>query len=386
MSPTPIFTPPTKDEIDARFARVRTAMAQEGLTHLVASCPDNVFYLTNFANYVHERPFILIIPLVGAPLFVVPKLEIPHVQMRAVGKIELVEYFEFPAPTGENWSDHYRSVFSAKAKVGLESTCPLQVYEATPGARVRSDIIEDVRMIKSDYEIGRISYASQCASEAMTILLNSAKPGVGLMEINSKCRGHMLLKTIADNPQSNMLATNATSVFQPPSISHDPHNFTDVGMVMETDGPNVSIINGTLNGYGTEVERTFFLGDVPETCLQPFETMMAARHTAFEMVKPGAVMSEVDKACNAVFKRAGYANNLLHRTGHSIGVTGHEGPFLAEGDLRLIEPGMVFTIEPGVYLPGIGGFRHSDTVLVTNTGNISLTPVPASFEDMCLPA
>ena len=386
MQPNPVFTPPATPEIETRLARIRSAMQDEGLTHLVASCPDNVFYLTNFANYVHERPFILVIPVEGAPRFVVPKLEVPHVKTRAVGEIELVEYFEFPAPAGENWSDHYRSLFPANAKIGLESTCPLQVYEATPGTRVRSDIVEDTRMIKSDYEIGRIVYACQLASEAMTILLQNAKPGVGLMEINSKCRGHMLLKTIGDNPQSNMLATNATSVFQPPSISHDPHNFTDVAMVMETNGPNVSIINGTLNGYGAEVERTFFLGDVPETCLKPFETMMAARQAAFKLVKPGAVMSEVDKACNAVFKRAGYEQNLLHRTGHSIGVTGHEGPFLAEGDMRTIEPGMVFTIEPGVYLPGIGGFRHSDTVLVTQTDNISLTPVPASFEDMRLPA
>ena len=96
-------------------------------------------------------------------------------------------------------------------------------------------------------------------------------------------------------------------------------------------------------------------------------------------------MGEVDEACNAIFKKAGYGDNLLHRTGHSIGVTGHEGPFLAQGYERVIEPGMLFTIEPGVYLPGIGGFRHSDTVLVTETGNRSLTPVPDSLEDMTLP-
>ena len=95
-------------------------------------------------------------------------------------------------------------------------------------------------------------------------------------------------------------------------------------------------------------------------------------------------MHDVDYACNAFFREAGYADYLLHRTGHSIGATGHEAPFLAEGYDRVIEPGMLFTIEPGIYLPGIGGFRHSDTVLVTEAGNVSLTPVPSALEAMTI--
>lgn len=385
MKIDPRFDVPDREEMQRRLARVRAEMSAAGLTHYVAACPDNVFYLTNFANYVHERPFILVIGLDGPLHFLTPKLEIPHVQTRAVGDLDLVEYFEFPAPAGGTWDAKFKTIFPADARVGVESICPLQVYEAVPGTRVRSVIVEDVRMVKTEFEIGRIVYSSNVATKAMELLIASAKPGVGLMEINSKCRGLMLMQTLADNPSANMLATNATSVFQPPSVSHDPHNFTDVSMVFETDGPNVSIINGTLNGYGTEIERTFFLGDVPEACVRPFETMMAARQMAFERAVPGASMSDVDAACNQVFKAAGYADNLLHRTGHGIGVTGHEGPFFAEGYHREIEPGMVFTIEPGVYLPGIGGFRHSDTVLIREDGPVSLTPVADDLEAMTLP-
>lgn len=386
MLPEPRFDAPDQHEMQRRLDRVRSMMAEDGLTHYVCACPDNVFYLTNFANYVHERPFILVVSAEGPLRYLVPKLEIPHVKTRAVGEIELIEYFEFPAPEGETWDTKFQSAFSGNARVGVESTCPLQVYEAIPSERVRTDIVDDARIVKTDYEIARIVYASHVATDAMNLLIASAKPGVGLMEINSKCRGLMLMKTLSDNPQANMLATNATSVFQPPSVSHDPHNFTDVSMVMETDGPIVSIINGTLNGYGTEVERTFFLGDVPEACVKPYETMMEARRTAFEMAKPGALMSAVDEACNNVFKRAGYSEYLLHRTGHGIGVTGHEAPFFAEGYEREIKPGMVFTIEPGVYLPGVGGFRHSDTVLITDEGAVSLTPVADDLNAMTLSA
>ena len=95
-------------------------------------------------------------------------------------------------------------------------------------------------------------------------------------------------------------------------------------------------------------------------------------------------MSEVDRQVAALIKRAGYAENLITRTGHGMGVTAHEGPFLAEGDTRIIEPWMSFTIEPGIFFPGLGGFRHSDTILITEDGNVSLTHAPDSLEAMTL--
>ncbi len=378
----PRFDTPDVKEIQSRLQRVCEKMAQDNLTHYVAACPNNIFYLTHFANYVHERPFILVISAYGDLSFIVPKLEIPHVKTRMIGDIELIEYFEFPAPITQGWDAKFQSLFPPNARIGVESTCPLQVFEAIPAEPIRADIIEDTRMIKSDYEIGRITYTSNIACAALKRLFELARPGMGLLEVHSQCRALMLMQTLADNPSANMLATNATSVFQPPSVSHDPHNFTDVSMVMAEGGPNVSIINGTLNGYGSEVERTFFLGDVPEACLKPYETMMQARECAYQTAMPGTLMSDVDRACNDIFRKAGYAENLLHRTGHGIGVTGHEGPFFADGYNREIKPGMIFTIEPGVYLQGIGGFRHSDTVLITDQGPVSLTPIQDSLSAM----
>ena len=95
MLPEPLYTPPSKQEMQARLERVRSMMEDQEITHYVVTCPDSVVYLTNFANYVHERPFIIVVSLEGPLLFVVPKLEIPHVEIRSIGDIELVEYFEF---------------------------------------------------------------------------------------------------------------------------------------------------------------------------------------------------------------------------------------------------------------------------------------------------
>lgn len=380
----PVFTPPDVQEMVSRIELVTQMMSESNLDYYIAACPDNVFYLTNFANYVHERPFILVVSRAGLLSFVVPKLEIPHVKTRSIGNLELVSYFEFPAPEGQGWQDKLSGLLEDGSRIGYESTCQAKFLDALPEERHQIDIIDDIRLKKSNYEISRILYASDLASNTFNQLLADAKPGQTLVSVSSQIRAMMLFKAISDFPSTNMLATNVTVVFQPPSVSHDPHNFTDVNMVMEEGGPHVAIINGTINGYGTEVERTYFLGHVPEAAKRPYEVMMQARRKAFELTVPGASMSEVDRQVNDVFKLAGYGSNLLHRTGHGIGVTGHEAPFLAEGYEKVIEPGMVFTIEPGVYIEGIGGFRHSDTVLVTETGNMSLTPIPDSIEDMTI--
>jgi len=380
----PIHHAPTTAELSARLERLQARMAEQKLDWYISYQPDNVFYLTNFANMVHERPFVLMVPAKGPLKFLVPLLECPHVRSRSVGEIELVDYFEFPAPEGRNWFDRMQAVIGGAARVGVESVCPLQIYDAIGAERVRTDLIDDLRLIKSPYEIGRMVYAGQIASAAMADLLETASPGRSLAEVNARGSGLMFQRLIKDEPSVNPQATKLASVFHPAQYSHDPHNFGDLGMRMAEGGPHVSIINAVLNGYGSEIERTFFINHVPEAAKRPYEVMMEGRRLALEMTRPGTRMCDVDKAVNDLFKAAGYAENLLHRTGHGMGVTAHEAPFLAEGDPRVLEPGMSFTIEPGIYFPGIGGFRHSDTVLITEDGNICLTSAPDTLEAMTL--
>ena len=153
---------------------------------------------------------------------------------------------------------------------------------------------------------------------------------------------------------------------------------------MERDGPHVSIVFAQVDGYGVEVERTFFLGSVPENAKDPFDAMFEARARAYELARPGAVMSEIDTAVRQVIMDRGYGDRILHRTGHGFGITGHEAPYLAEGYDRELEAGMLVSIEPGIYIPGQGGFRHSDTVLITDDGCVSLTTAPETLEELTI--
>ena len=387
MDCVPISGPPPIAEMHARLERVLLGMATEKLDHFVLADPHNIYWLSHFANFVHERPFILVLSRNGALRFVVPELEIPHVNARVVGEVELVPYFEFPAPEGKTWADQFSKLFPTRGRVGVEATCPTFVRAAIPLDTVASEMMEELRYLKSDYEIGRICYASDIVAARMMRVFKMARPGMSSIKINSGVNRLASLQLLLDRPDMNPLATRVAGVVQPPSISHDPHNFTKVSdLNMERGGPNVLIVAGVMNGYGAEVERTFFLGHVPDAARRPYEVMMRARRLAFELCKPGALMHDVDAAVNELFRKAGFDANRLHRTGHGIGVTQHEGPFLAEGLHREIRPGMVFTIEPGIYLKGVGGFRHSDTVLVTETGNVNLTPVPDSLEELTFPA
>jgi Xaa-Pro dipeptidase len=382
--PRPITTPPDKDELAGRLAKVRARMEKNSLDYYVSFDPVNIYYLTNFANNVHERPFILIIPSKGTPTMVCPLLESSHVKTRARCDLEYATYYEFPAPQGQNWFDVYRPLIRKDAKVGFESALPVAIAKETPGDRVDVDIIDDVRLVKTAYEIGRTVHACSIINEGHRKLLEITRPGGMEVLIYGEIVRLMMGKALADIPEANLIVSRFVGAVWPPSISHDPHIVPTPFTTMEAGGPHVSIVSAQVNGYGVEVERTFFLGSVPAHAQRPFEVMMQARALAYELVKPGAVLEEIDRKVRQVIIDAGYEKGILHRTGHGLGITGHEAPYVALGDRRKLEPGMLISIEPGIYIPGEGGYRHSDTVLITETGYMRLTDAPDMLTELTI--
>ena len=382
--PKAIKSPPSQEELYSRLEKVRTLMAQQNLDYYVSFDPVNIYYLTNFANYVHERPFILVIPKKGTMKFLVPLLEKTHVESRAKCELELTHYFEFPAPQGENWFDRYHELIEKDVRVGVESAMTLRIYDQTPGNKIKTDIIDEVRLIKTEYEIGRNVHACKIINAGHKRLLKIIRPGMMLFELYKQVSGYLMAKVVGDMKNLNPLVSRVMAVVLPPSLSYDPHNFTDVFLKMEEGGPHVSGVGGQVDGYGVEIERSFFLGTVPEKAKDPFDAMVESRALAFEQAKPGANFSEIDVAVRKILKDRGYADKILHRTGHGLGITGHEGPYVAAGYDRKIEPGMIISIEPGIYIRELGGFRHSDTILITDDGNVSLTKAPETLEDLTI--
>jgi len=378
----PITAKPSKEELGARLEKVRALMDKQKLDYYVSFSPTNIYYLTNFANIVHERPFILVIPKKGTMKMVCPQLESTHVKARARCDLDYVIYFEFPAPAGGNWFDVYKPIFKDSDRVGIESAMPAGILKETRGTTVMTNIIEEVRVIKTDYEIGRTVHACQVVDVGMSKLLELTRVGVPLITIYSGLVQAMMAKALIEVPDINLMASKFQGAVWPTSISHDPHIIPTPFMPMEEGGPSCSIVGAIVDGYGVEVERTLFLEQVPDHARKLFDIMMKGRALAYKLAQPGTVLEEIDKQVRQVFIDAGYEKNIIHRTGHGFGITGHEDPFLALGDKRKLTPGMIVSIEPGIYFQGKGGYRHSDTVLITESGNLKLTHAPETMEEL----
>ena len=380
-----ITSPPSREELSDRLERVREKMREQDLDYYVSYDPVNIYYLTNFAFYVHERPFILVIPIEGLPRMLIPLLEKGHFEERVPCEIDTTTYYEFPARVGENWYDFYQELIEKDKKVGVESKMPIGIVNKTPGYQIVTDIIDEIRIIKTDYEIGRTVHACKVANKGHRVLLKKCRPKVLEFALYKEVSDAMTSKIVQDIPNANFKVTDTMGIVWPPSISYDPHSVPHIFSEMEEGGPHVSIIQAQVDGYGVEVERTFFLGNIPEKAKKPFEVMLNARSLAYDLLKPGVVMSEIDKKVRKFINAKGYGDFILHRTGHGLGITGHEAPFIAEGYDRELEPNMLISIEPGIYIPNIGGFRHSDTVLITEDGYMKLTKAPEELEDLVIP-
>ncbi|MBB6520712.1 M24 family metallopeptidase [Pseudoteredinibacter isoporae] len=382
MSPAAHSQHPDNKEVQARITKLQQQLLRQELDFYLCHEPANIFYLSNFANFVHERPFLLLIPSAGQPIFIAPKLELEHVKSRVVIDLEYAEYLEFPATIGNNWYDRLADHVQEHHRIGVESQCPLSVYRALAGTAIQSDMVEELRAIKSEFEIQRIQYCCDLLTLGHQTLLDMAYPGQLPLLIHKEVSSQLMQKLLLENPAANLINSKFNAVTQVGAMSGDPHNFREVFASLNEGGPNVTIVQGLANGYGAELERTFFIDRIPEAAQKPFEAMLEARRLAYDLLKPGQCMADIDHQVNQRLRALGYGDNLLHRTGHSFGVTDHEGPFLAEGYEKEIKANMVFSIEPGIYIPGVGGFRFSDTVLITKDGFRKMTSAPESLEQL----
>ena len=251
--PAPITEPPSKDELAARLAQVQRRMLDEGLDVVVSFDPVNVYYLTHFANNVHERPFLLVIPQQGTPTILAPLLETSHVRARARCDLEFATYYEFPAPEGKNWWDVYTQLILPNARVGIESAMPSGIRERTPGTTIVRDIIDDVRIVKSNYEIGRNVHACQVVELGHEKLLEDCHPGTLVGSLYAASSGAMMARILADIPHANLMVTRAVGAVWPPSLSHDPHIIPTFDTQMEEAGPHVTIAFCQVDGYGVEL-------------------------------------------------------------------------------------------------------------------------------------
>jgi Xaa-Pro dipeptidase len=389
---------------DAEYMRRRetlfSRLADRNVEALVLFGPNNVSYLTAFGFIPTERPMATVITSQTAAILV-PQLEKEHAEEFAlVDRIEIYpEYPDVRHPM-EFMKDLLTDLGLANATIGVDSEGYGQIYgyrgpripELLPDVTVVNilDDIEYMQMINSEEELALIRESCRWGNLAHTYLQEYCEVGVSETEISMQTSfdaSRAMIRTLGTEyrPLVFGMAT-ATAGFrgQIGKASAMPHSMTS-GVKLQAGDVLVTGASAAVWGYGSELERTMIMGEPTKKQAELFNYMLEAQTLALNTLKPGRPCSDVDKAVREYFKEQGIEEMWRHHTGHAKSTLIHEAPFLDVGDDRLMEAGMVFTVEPGVYIPDFAGFRHSDTVAVTEDGFEWLTYYQRDLESMTIP-
>lgn len=375
------------DEFARRRAAVQQTLNERGVRRLVLTSMDAIYYLTGATYEPLERPVFLVVDAV-LPHYrlLVPLLERTHLEKAwGVQPSGINTYREYPAPAGEGWADRILPLLDDRSFL-FEPGIPFEVAELFARSRGKpADVLGPIRLVKSPWEVAQIRRAAKYADWGLMKLLGACYHGATVAEAFAAASGWQR-KVIREVPDFDALATKSIFAPWPAPLSAEPHSVPPLRMKLE-DGPHVALALTRINGYAAECERTFFTAAPTPEERGRFELMQAARQLAMRLARPGARCHDIDAAVNRFLAEKGWTQSLrLHRTGHGFGLGNHEPPWIAEGSTDVLAANMVISIEPGLYQAGVGGYRHSDTYLVTDDGVQRLTTSPDALADLVLPS
>jgi Xaa-Pro dipeptidase len=387
-------------EYQRRTAALRAHLEERDLAGLVLFEPYYVLYFVGFAFVPTERPMAFLLNADGEGGMLVPRLEREHAQANALVD-HVADYPEYP---GESHPmESLRALLDEmrmRGKVGADHDGypwilgyrgpPLSELTGVQPEQVTA-FVEDQMALKSEAEIALIRESAKWGNLAHTLLQRYTRPGLTEVEVSQRATNEAtlaMLDAIGPIYRAQSPFFEGASAGYRGQIGRNaaiPHALT-ANITFRSGDVLVTGASAPMWGYLSELERTMVIGEPSAEQRTMFEHMLALQDTAFEAIKPGARCSDVDRAVRAYYDEQELWDYWKHHVGHAIGLRYHEGPFLDIGDDTEIKPGMVFTVEPGLYAAGLGGFRHSDTVAVTEDGLDFLTYYPRDLESLTLPA
>ncbi|HNS50711.1 MAG TPA: Xaa-Pro peptidase family protein [Anaerolineae bacterium] len=371
----------TREELMGRMQQLQAAVRAQGVDLFLVSAESSIYYLTGVVYVPMERPFFILVRPEGQALLLVPALEQEHLSAAPnVGDVR--HYWDYPSPSGEGWPDRLREMLDGVRTLGVEPSLPQEVAVALHDLAPRTlPLVETLRLRKSPAEVQMLRRAASYADMGMAKVLAASYHGVSELELFSLGRSVQL--DIVKSTAFDALTTSTLTASWPAPASAMPHGVPSPGDRL-LDGPHIALSLMRVNGYAAECERTYFLAPPTAQMKEMFAVMRAARERAFALLRPGVPCATIDEAANGFLRDEGLGGYLLHRTGHGFGLGGHEGPWLAAGSSDVLEPNMLVSVEPGIYLPGVGGFRHSDTLLITGDGFEKLTRAPETLDELVI--
>jgi Xaa-Pro aminopeptidase len=348
-----------------RLQKAQQLMQQHGLDALCVSAPSDLLYLIGYHFHPSERLTLLTLSRDGSASIIMPQFETPRLG-ETRNWLEVV-----------SWTETDNPMQLVAQVLSKEATGTLAVSEQMwagflvgmlaelPKARFMNanQIITTMRMLKDADEIAALEQAQHSADTAFEEICK--RPFAGRTELDIQ------QALTAIRQELGLSNCYGGIVGSGPQHSASPHHLTSDRVIQKGDAI-VMDYGGTYHGYHADITRTVHVGPPSQKFREAYEIVDEANRAAFTALRPGVTCESIDKAARDVIEKAGYGQYFTHRVGHGIGLDGHEPPYLVGGNMQLLQAGMTFSDEPGIYIPGEFGIRIEDMVAVTETGGRNL--------------
>ncbi|MGF2615945.1 aminopeptidase P family protein [Rossellomorea vietnamensis] len=360
-----------------RIEKVQNWLKEQNIEAVFINSKENVFYLSDFLTDPHERLMGLFLFKESDPIFVLPAMEMGQLK-NAGWEYEIIGYGDHENPWDLIKTSIERRETGAPEKLAIEkevlsysrSEAFLSLF---PKAEVinAEDKLNELRVVKDEKEIETIRRAAEMADFGVKTGVEALQEGITEMEVLAKVEYELKKKGIRQMSFSTMVLFGEKS--------GEPHG-NPGGRQLKPGDFVLFDLGVVLDGYCSDITRTVAFKSASDKQKEIYDTVLRAELASLEMSKPGNRIGDLDSTARKIISDAGYGEYFPHRIGHGMGINVHEFPSMSHSNDGILKEGMVYTIEPGIYLPEIGGVRIEDDVLVTENGYETLTKFPKDLQ------
>jgi D-alanyl-D-alanine dipeptidase len=363
-----------------RLHRVAQALQSSGIDALILTPGASMTYLSGFEHgHAAERLLALIIRRDGSSSWIVPAMNVPQVAEHAHPGQSIRSW-----PDDEGFLPALREIVEGAQSIAFDDEARasflMDLTQIAPHADIHkaSRIMRTLRMSKDADELSRLRMAGKVVDDTIPLAVSLCRAGRRESDVEADLRQALLAQAPGSTVAFTIVASGANAAL--------PHHETSQRLLQKGDVVILDFGIREPGGYHSDITVTCSIGEPADPEVRKvYQTVWEAQQAAIAVVRPGVACQDVDRAARSVIEAAGYGPYFLHRTGHGLGLQVHEPPFMVAGNSELLEEGMVFSIEPGIYLPGRFGVRLEIIASVSPTGAllmnaISAPDMPASRE------
>lgn len=349
--------------LTSRKNRITELMKKSGVKAIVLSPSMNMLYTTGFNTFPGERLLVSILDENGEVIFIAPRMY--EQEIREKGVFDRIISWDDSQDPGDILDSICIEKGYSGSMIAVEDTMWFNAFEKIHGSFGQaafikaSGLIGELRKYKAEDEAEKMRKSSELAEKALGEVIPLIKAGMKEIQVREMLEAEMKKQGLASPSFDTIIGSGPNSAL--------PH-YTAGDKVLEIGDSIVIDFGGMYQGYCSDMTRTIMLGKATKEYKEVYEAVKGAQMSAVEAVKPGMRASDIDAAARDYITEKGYGDYFIHRTGHGIGMEVHEEPYISNISNTVLQPGMVFSIEPGIYLPGKFGVRIEDLVMVTETG------------------